>query len=191
MFIGSEGGRLDRSRDSRSCAIPDGALVTCWFSLEESLVSLRSQSLRHGASTKFHTHTVLVLVLSSSDSWPSSSRSYFPYAHGWAVAISSCCTASIFGWPTDPSFAFHPDFPSPHWMRRPASQESRLHEEARCGFGCVQVRYPVCLECDESHSPTTAWMAAGGSIAMMTMVVVGKAVVVGAVGKGLVGCLLR
>lgn len=52
MFIGSVGG-LDRSSDSRSRAIPDGALVTCWLSLEESLVSLLSQSLRHSASTKF------------------------------------------------------------------------------------------------------------------------------------------
>lgn len=156
MFMGSVGWGLDRSRDSRSRAIPDGALVTCWFSLEESLVSFLSQSLRLGASTKFHTHTVLVLALSASDSWPSSSKSDFPYAHGWATVISSCCTASIFGWPADPSFAFHPDFPSPRWMRRPASQESRLHEEARRGFGCVRVRYPVCLESDKSHSLTTA-----------------------------------
>lgn len=75
-------------------------------------------------------------------------------------------------------------------MRRPASQGNKLHEEALCGFGTVPVRDPVCLESDRGEPPTTMATAATGRsipIVMRTMLVVGKAMNDGVVGKGLVG----
>lgn len=36
IFIGSDGGVLARSMDSRSCAIPDGAAAICWFNLRRT-----------------------------------------------------------------------------------------------------------------------------------------------------------
>lgn len=37
MFMASGSGVLDRSTDSRSFAIPEGALVGCWFALRSRL----------------------------------------------------------------------------------------------------------------------------------------------------------
>lgn len=93
-------------------------------------------------------------------------------------------------WPTGLSFASHLDGPSQHWMRRPASQESRLRGAALCGLRTVRVRNPACLQSDRGGFPTTmATAATVGSIPMGTKatLAVGKAMDDGVVGKGLAG----
>ena len=140
MFMASGSGVFERSTDSRSFAIPDGALVGCWLALRTRFVSPRT-----GAPSGLK-RTVPVLVLCASGSWPSFSRSNSPSVPDLAIVTWSCYRASISAFRVGPSFAFHRGRPGRCWRRRPSNLERSSRGGGPSESACFLERCPVCLE---------------------------------------------
>ena len=83
-----------------------------------------------------------VPVPCASSSWPSSSTSNSPSAHGSAVSFSSCCTISISVCLEDLSSAFLRDGPGQSRRHRPSSRGKKPRGAGPCGHCCSVARDP-------------------------------------------------
>ena len=142
MFMASGSGVFDTSKDSRSLAIPEGALVGCWLALQMRL-SVQTPGA-HVQSSDVE-RTVPALAPYASGSWPSSSRSNSPFVLDWAIGTWSCYTASIFAYQAGPFFAFHRGRPGRRWRRRPSNLERSSREGGLFESACFPERCPICL----------------------------------------------
>ena len=143
MFIASGSGVFEMSTDSRSFAMPEGALVGCWLALRMRLsvkgfcAKVRSCGLKC---------TVPALVLCASSSWPSFSRLDSPSVLDWAIGTWFCYKASIFAFQAGPFSASHRDRPGRRWKRRPSNLQRSSRGEGFFESACFLGRCPVCLE---------------------------------------------
>lgn len=143
MFMASGSGVFERSRVSRSFAMPEGTLMVCWLALRMRLsvkifgAQLRSSGLKL---------TVPALVLCASSSWPSFSRSDSPFVLDLAIGTWSCYKASIFAFQAGPFSAFHRGRQGRRWRRRPSNLKRSSRGEGLFESGYFLERCPVCLE---------------------------------------------
>ena len=148
MFMGSGSEVLERSTDSRSFAIPEGALVGCWLALRvRLLVQVFCAKVRSSGVKR----TVSAPVLCASGSWPSSSRSGSPFVLDLAIGTWSCYKASISAFPVGPFFAFHQDRPGRRWRRRLSNLERHSGGEGLYESACFRGRCPVCLDSERKE----------------------------------------
>ena len=143
MFIASGSGVFETSIDSRSLAIPEGALVGCWLALQMRLSVQTPGAHVRSSDVK---RTVPALALYASGSWPSFSRSNSPFVLDLAIGTWSYYTASIFVYQAGPFFAFHRGRPGRRWRRRPSNLERSSRGGGLFESACFPERCPVCLE---------------------------------------------
>lgn len=143
IFMASGSGVFETSTDSRSLAIPEGALVGCWLALQMRL-SVQNPGAHVRSSDVKRTEPARAPY--ALGSWPSSSRLDSPFVLDLAIETWSCYTASIFAYQAGPFFAFHRGRPGRRWRRRPSNLERSSRGGGLFESACFLERFPVCLE---------------------------------------------